>query len=137
MKMFELDLLLNKEELKSYSSTALAFVGDAVFALAVKTHVTKEVNAKSGKLHSIANAYLNAVKQSELLSTLSEELTEEEQAVVNRGRNAYTKNKPKSTDKGQYQNATALEALIGYLYLSGQTDRLEFVLNKVISEVRL
>jgi len=136
MNFTDNNLPLNKDELKSYSSTALAFVGDAVFALAVKAYITKSVNAKSGKLHTLSNAYLNAVRQSAILDLFLPELSIEELGVVGRGRNAYTKNKPKSAEKGEYQNATAFEALIGYLYLSGETARLDYIINTVLTEVK-
>ena len=137
MKIIENAPMLNKDQLKTYASTALAFVGDAVFALAIKTYITTTVNAKSGKLHTLSNQYLNAVKQSAFLDMLMPQLSPDELDVVNRGRNAYTKNKPKGADKGQYQNATAFEALLGHLYLGGESERLEWIIDSAIREVKL
>ncbi|MCL2539902.1 MAG: ribonuclease III [Firmicutes bacterium] len=129
--------MISESELKKYSSTALAFVGDAVFTLAVRARLTSCSLAKSGKLHEESNKYINAVNQSRLLTELEEMLTTAEQEVVRRGRNAYTNNKAKAAGLGEYADSTAYEALLGYLYLSGNENRLNELLGLALKGARV
>lgn len=104
------------------SPSVLAFVGDAVYGLYVRTMLA-HVNRPSGELHRLSVELVNATAQAKAFKKIEPMLSEEELAVFKRGRNFHTGNTPKSSSKADYHTATGLEALFGYLYLSGKTDR--------------
>lgn len=106
------------------SPSVLCFVGDAVYGLYVRTALS-EVNRPSGELHRLSVKLVNAAAQAEGFAVIEPELTEKELAVFKRGRNFHTSSTPKHATNAQYHTATGLEALFGYLYLSGETERAE------------
>ena len=110
------------------SPLQLAYVGDSVHALLVRTGLVQK-NWRVKEMHRAANEAVSAVSQARELQALFPLLTEEEEAIVKRGRNAHPHHSaPKSASTGEYAGATGLEALLGYLYLTGQTDRLKALL---------
>lgn len=104
------------------SPSVLAFVGDAVYGLYVRTALA-EINRPSGELHRLSVKAVNAAAQAEAFSLVEPLLDEKEISVFKRGRNFHTSSSPKSATAGQYHTATGLECLFGWLYLSGRTDR--------------
>lgn len=108
---------------------ALAFVGDAVYELAVRAHLVGSGITRVGRLHDEAVKYVQAKAQARLLRALEGNLTEEEAAVMRRGRNAKSPHTPRSADVIDYRQSTAFECLIGYLYLKGDKERLEEILS--------
>ena len=104
------------------SPSVLAFVGDAVYGLYVRTALA-EINRPSGELHRLSVKAVNAAAQADAFSLIEPLLNEKETAVFKRGRNFHTSSSPKSATAGQYHTATGLECLFGWLYLSGRTDR--------------
>lgn len=104
------------------SPSVLAFVGDAVYGLYVRTALA-EINRPSGELHRLSVNAVNAAAQAEAFSLIEPVLDEKEISVFKRGRNFHTSSSPKSATAGQYHTATGLECLFGWLYLSGKTDR--------------
>lgn len=110
-------------EPKEVSSLALAYIGDAIYEIFVRTMVLSKGNAPVNKLHKQSKEYVNAKAQAELYYTIAEYLTEEEQAVFRRGRNAKSFTTPKNMTLADYRHATGLEALFGYLYLKGDMKR--------------
>lgn len=112
------------------SPSVLAFVGDAVYGLMVRTRLA-EINRSSGDLHALSVNYVSATAQAEAFLVIEENLTEKELSVFRRGRNFHTGNTPKSATGGQYHAATGLECLFGYLHLSGQTDRAAELFEKI------
>lgn len=116
----------------SQNTTILAYLGDAVFELHVRQHVLDQGVCKAENLHKAAVKYVRAEAQAQALKVLLPDLSEEEVALVKRARNKKITSKPRNADPIAYKWATALEALIGYLQLSQQTDRLEEILSKVI-----
>ena len=122
-----LDFSLNvKPELSSPLS--LAYIGDAVYELYVRTHIMKDENLPVNKLHKTATGYVKAKAQSDIVHHLESMLTENELAVYKRGRNAHSHTSAKNADIADYRHATGFEALIGYLYLSKNDERLDFLL---------
>jgi len=115
------------------NSLALAFVGDAVMDLFVRRRLIENGAVKPHALHRQATRYVSAKAQAASLFYLMEqnELTEKEVSVVRRGRNAKSPTVPKNTDVQTYRYSTALEALIGYLYLGKEYDRLNQLLEKI------
>ena len=115
---------LSPDQARLLSPLQLAFVGDAVHALLTRTHLIGE-NLKVHDMHLRATRAVNAVSQARALQRILPLLTEEEADLVRRGRNAHPHHgAPKSASVGEYAAATGLETLLGYLYLTGQTERL-------------
>ena len=116
---------LSEPQARMYSPLTLAFLGDAVYSLMVRDMLTKQANKPTGKLHKESIKLVNAAFQAEMIRTLLPHLTEDEAAVFKRGRNAHSAHSPKNQSEADYRYATGFEALFGYLYLSGQTQRLK------------
>ena len=112
------------------SPLALAFIGDAVHTKFVREYVLlNSENSKINNYHNLAKKFCTASRQKEVLEKITPLLTEEEKDIVRRARNAKSKHKAKNYDEEEYKKATAFEALIGYLYLSKQNERLNEILN--------
>ncbi len=120
MKSFE----LKEVDIRSYSPLALAYIGDGVFDLVIRTVVVERGNAPVSRLHRSTASYVRAATQAAMIEALLPELTQEELAVYRRGRNAKPHTSAKNASLADYLKATGLEALIGYLYLLGRTQRL-------------
>lgn len=110
--------LPNEVDVRTLSPLTLAFVGDGVYDLMVREKLTCEANRPNGELHKLAVRLVRAEAQSAAAEYILPLLTEQETAVFKRGRNAHT-----ARSGNDYHRATGLEALFGYLYLSGQIDR--------------
>lgn len=110
------------------SPSVLAFVGDAVYGLMVRTALA-EVNRPSGELHKLSVRLVNATAQAEAFKVIEPNLSEKEISVFKRGRNFKTGNTPKNSSGGDYHTATGLETLFGFLYLSGDNERLQTLFN--------
>lgn len=106
----------------------LAYMGDVVYELFIREKLVRSGKAKVNDLHKTAIRYVRAEAQAEVLRALESSFDPDEQAVVRRGRNAKSGRPPKNADLMDYRLATAFEALLGYLYLSGRTERLQEVL---------
>ena len=109
---------------KTYSPLALAYLGDAVFELFIREKLLKNGNEPVNKLNKKARAYVSAAAQSALYFKLVPLLSDEELAVLKRGRNAKSFTKAKNTTVADYRHATGVEALFGYLYLADEPARL-------------
>ena len=109
---------------RMYSPLTLAFLGDAVYSLLVRKMLSFEENKPTGKLHKQSIKYVNAAFQAQMIRELLPLLNENEEAVFKRGRNAHSAHSPKNQDAADYRYATGLEALYGYLYLCGETVRI-------------
>ncbi|MBE7048550.1 MAG: Mini-ribonuclease 3 [Ruminococcaceae bacterium] len=106
-----------------YSPLALAFIGDAVYETYVRTKILLKANMSANKLHREAVQYVRASAQSLATKALLPILNGEEESIYKRGRNAHSASVPKHADITEYRAATGFETLIGYLYLSAQTER--------------
>lgn len=117
---------LKELDVKGLGSLALAYMGDAIYEVHIRHHLLLSGQVKPNKLHKEATNYVSAKAQSAVLHYMLDEklLSEEEEAVVRRGRNAKSGTVPKNTDVQTYRYSTAFEALIGYLYGSKQEERL-------------
>lgn len=111
-------------DVNTLSPLTWAYVGDCVFELFVRTHLTNTTKLKPHMLHMEAIKYVKADAQVKLLHKIEEKLTDEEKDIVRRGRNAENHHVPKNSTVEEYSYSTAFEALIGYLYLTKQDDRL-------------
>lgn len=129
--MFDLELKIPPNQLPALT---LAYIGDAVYELYVRQNILNE-SQKVHNLHRLAINRVNNNTQSDLLRKVEEKLTEEELAVVHRGRNAKGAQVPKNADVVTYRRSTGLEALVGYLYLTKQEERLRWLLGQIESVV--
>ena len=119
-----------KVDIRSYSPLTLAFLGDCVFEIIIRTVIVERGNRPPNRLHKDKAKIVNAATQARMIEVLEEELTEEERNVYHRGRNAKSYTSAKNASITDYRKATGLEALCGYLYLQGRMDRvLELVKN--------
>ena len=113
----------------------LAYVGDAVYELAVRERLAGSGLAKVNQLHSETVKYVNAGAQARALHALEGMFTEQEAAVVRRGRNAKSPHTPRSAGMIEYRRSTALECLIGFLYLKGETGRLAEIIAAALEAI--
>lgn len=111
-------------DVKRYSPLALAYIGDSIYDLLIKTLVVREGNQQVQKLHKRTSCFVKASAQSQMMRTLQEKLTEEEHAVYKRGRNAKSVSPAKNQSVTDYRRATGFEALMGYLYLKKEWGRM-------------
>lgn len=128
--MFKLGDVMDSQKAKNLNPIVLAFVGDAVYSLFVRERLTFESDSKTGELNVMATSQVNASAQSNFLKEILELLTEEELAIFKRARNAKKGTRAKHASVADYNTATGFEALLGYLYLIGDLERLNFLLNK-------
>lgn len=126
----------NKEEQEVNLMPPLvwAYVGDCVYELYIRTKLVNETKLKPHALHIEAIKRVKAKAQAETLNKIYEELTEKEKDIVRRGRNAENHHLPKNANVQDYMYATAFEALIGYLYLTKQSNRLKEIFNKIFEK---
>lgn len=112
------------KDVRSFSPLTLAFLGDSVYEIVIRTMVVTKANASPNQLNRRSSALAKAGTQAKLAHLLEAELTQEELAVWKRGRNAHSATRAKNATVTDYRTATGLEALMGYLYLQGRTDRI-------------
>ena len=118
------------EEVKLMPPLVWAYAGDCIYELYIRTMLINDTKLNAHKLHIETIKYVKAKAQAEILEKIKDDLTEEELNIVRRGRNAENHHLPKNANLSEYSHATAFEALIGYLYLSKQDERLNEILSK-------
>lgn len=121
-----------KMDVNSMSPLIWAYVGDSVYELYIRIYLTNTTKLKPHKLHIESIKYVKAKAQADILEKLMEQLTEEEKEIVKRGRNAENHHLPKNATVQEYRYSTAFEALIGYLYLTKQDERLKKILQMCV-----
>ena len=126
-----------KINLQSYSPLTLAYIGDSIFDLCIRTLVVEQGNRSPNSLHRDASRLVNAAAQSAMADAIMPDLTEEEVHVFKRGRNAKSYTTAKNATVADYRKATGLEALFGYLYLKDETDRLLSLLKMGLERIEL
>jgi len=122
----------NIGKVNTMSPLTWAYIGDAVYEVYIRQHLIETTNLKPNKLHKEAIKYVKASAQAEILERLQDVLTDEEKEIVRRGRNTQNHHLPKNANLNDYTHATAFEALIGYLYLAKQEERLNELLHIII-----
>lgn len=125
---------LRNADVKQLNSLALAYMGDAVLEQFVREHLLRSGRVKPNTLHKEATKYVSAKAQANVVRfmLLEKFLTEEEEAILRRGRNAKSGTIPKNTDLQTYKYSTGFEAVIGSLYLQGQSDRVREIIVQAI-----
>lgn len=123
----------SKDEVRMLNSLQLALIGDGVFEVFIRNYIlTQNTALSANKIHVKAIAYVKAKSQACIMHEIENLLNEEEEAVYKRGRNAKSPTVPKNAEIRDYRMATGFEALIGYLYLVGDKERLEFIFDRSI-----
>lgn len=117
------DFACKEIDIRTYSPLSLAYIGDAVFDLVIRSVVVERGNMPANALHRQTVRFVKAPAQARMIEFLLESLSEEERTVYRRGRNAKPYTTAKNADPADYYKATGYEALVGYLYLTDQTDR--------------
>jgi len=117
--------------LREYPAVVLAYIGDAVFELLVRRHIVTAGRRKVSEIHHDTVELVKAQSQARLTRQLFQELSPEEQDIIKRGRNAKG-TPPRHADPGDYKLSTGFEALLGYLYLKGDEDRLLYLVDKAL-----
>lgn len=122
-----------KEEAKQLNPLQLALIGDGVYEIFVRNHIlANNIDLSAHKIHVEAIKFVKAKSQSLIMHEIESELTNEEEYIYKRGRNSKSATVPKNADVRDYRMATGFEALVGYLYLIGETERLQFIFEKSI-----
>lgn len=118
------------DEVNLLKCTTLAYVGDSVFSLYVRSVLSRDLTLPTRELMKRSARFVSAVVQARIFDKLFPALSEEEQALMVRCKNAHVNNRAKNATMGEYKKATALEGLLGALYLSGDNERLDEILDK-------
>ena len=126
-------------DVKQIKALALAYMGDAVYEQAIREHLLRSGRVKPNVLHREATHYVSAKSQAATLKMMMESgfLTEEEEAIMRRGRNAKSGSVPKNTDVITYNYSSGFEAVIGYLHLLGRTERVQEFIGEAIRFIEL
>ena len=123
-----------EKEARLLSPLQLALIGYGVYELFIRNSIlSKNLELSAHKMHVKAIGYVKAKSQSSIMHEIEDKLTENESYIFKRGRNAKSATVPKNADVRDYRMATGFEALVGYLYLIGDTERLEFIFNTALS----
>ena len=125
---------LEDQDLRSYSPLTLAYIGDGVYELIIRTVLVKKGNCPVNRLHKKASSLVKAGAQSAIMEVIEEELTPEELSVYRRGRNAHSPTMAKHATMADYRRATGFEALMGYLYLKEDYTRMLTLVRMGIGE---
>jgi ribonuclease-3 family protein len=127
----KVNTILTGEDIAMLSPLQLAYIGDAVYELLVRTYILDK-NLQVNQLHRGATRYVKAGAQSDIVHDLDSILSDKERSIVKKGRNAKTNTSPKNADIIEYKYATGFEALFGYLYLNSEEDRIYELFQKII-----
>ena len=122
-------------DLRTYSPLTLAFLGDCVYDIIIRTVVVERGNRAPQGLHKKKSYLVNAKTQKEIIESIQELLTEEEENVYRRGRNAKSYTTAKNASVGDYRKATGFEALLGYLYLDDKMDRVMYLVKEGLNRI--
>lgn len=126
--------VLRNRDVKQLNALALAYMGDAVYEQAIREHLLRSGRVRPNVLHREATRYVSAKAQAAILQVMqnADFLTDEEQAVMRRGRNAKSGSIPKNTDVQTYKNSSGFEAIIGFLYLMNDEERVTVLIKRAI-----
>ena len=136
------ELILNKLGLKengieTYAPLTLAYIGDAIYEIVIRTMIISEGDTQVNKLHKRASALVKAETQSKMIKSLYEDLSEDEMKIYKRGRNAKSTSVAKNASVSDYRHATGFEALMGYLYLEDKCERAVFLTKRALEILQI
>lgn len=116
-----------------YSPLTLAYIGDGIYEVIIRTVIVDEANRQVNKIHKAASNLVKAETQAKMIHFIMDDLTEEEVKIYKRGRNAKAVTRAKNASMSDYRTATGFEALMGWLYLTGQSERMMELIKKCIT----
>ena len=122
---------ITEEDMKIFTPVQLAYIGDAVYELCVRTYLLDR-SYSVNQLHNMATNYVKAKAQSDIVASLEDFFTEEEKRIIKRGRNSKSHSVPKNADLMDYKYSTGFESLIGYHYLTNNDERIEEIFSRII-----
>ncbi len=128
------DFDIKPMEVLNLQPLVLAYIGDAVYEVYIRTMLVINKKTNVNMLHKMSIKYVNAKAQSDIIHRIMDKLTQDEQDVVRRGRNAKSATAPKHAEITDYRYSTGYEALIGYLYLTNDIERLTYILRLSVEE---
>lgn len=128
---------MEKEKIKQMQPLVLAMIGDSVQTLFVREHIALKYGVKVNKMNKMVSSVVSAGSQFVTFKKIEELLSEEEADIARRARNTHIHTKAKNFSYNEYIHATAFESLLGYLYLAGETERLNEFLNKSLEELKI
>lgn len=128
---------LKVPDMKTYSPLTLAYLGDCVYEIIVRTMVVYQGNTAVQKLHKKSSDLVKAHTQSDMINALQDELTEDEMTIYKRGRNAYSATRAKNATMSDYRRATGFEALMGYLYIEKKYERIMQLINLAMERIEV
>lgn len=137
LKTIKTEFACEDVDIRTYSPLALAYIGDVVYEIIIRTVVVERGNRAAQQLHKRAVKFVNASTQAAMMEALMEELSEEELAVYRRGRNAKSYTTAKNASVGDYRRATGFEALLGYLYLQDKTERVIELVKQALEKLNM
>ena len=137
LKKLQKEFECEEVDLRNYSPLTLAFLGDCVFDLIIRTVIVERGNRASESLHKKKSAIVKAQTQAQMAELLLESLSEEETAVYKRGRNAKSYSTAKNASVTDYRKATGFEALLGYLYLQNKEDRIIELVKSALQQMNM
>ena len=128
---------IEKTDVRTYPALTLAYIGDGVYELVIRSYLVRRYNRSVNGLHQKSSQLVNAATQSRMIEAIREKLTEDELAAYRRGRNAHAYTKAKHASMSDYRRATGFEALIGYLFLEERYERLTVLIHEGLLQLGL
>lgn len=122
-------------DLREVSGSSLAYIGDSIYELYARCHVASRSCSQSGKMHKLTVKYVSAAAQAKAIRSLEDELTEEEANFFRRGKNSNSPTMAKNASPADYMYATGFEALLGYLFLENNEERLDYIIQKAFEVI--
>ncbi len=123
---------LDKKDIRTYSPLTLAYIGDSIFDLIIRSVTVDNGNTNVNNLHRQSVNYVNARAQSKMIVSIMDILTEEEKSIFRRGKNTKFNTSAKNASISEYRNATGFEAVLGYLYLKDDIERILFLVKRAM-----
>ncbi|MBE5876274.1 MAG: ribonuclease III [Lachnospiraceae bacterium] len=124
-------------DIRTYSPLTLAYIGDAIFEMVIRTLIVEKGQRAANSLHKHTTKIVCAGTQAAMIEALADVLTEEEQSIYRRGKNTKINSSAKNASLSDYRKATGFEALCGYLYLSGNTKRVVELIKIALEELQI
>ena len=130
-------MVLEEIDVINYSPLTLAYIGDGIYEIVVRTMIVEQANRQVNKIHKAASDLVKAHTQAQLIFLIMDKLTEEEITIYKRGRNAKAVTRAKNASMSDYRTATGFEALMGWLYLTGQSQRMMELIKMGVEQFRV
>nr|WP_302627354.1 ribonuclease III domain-containing protein [uncultured Eubacterium sp.] len=124
---------LDDINITDYSPLTLAYIGDGIYEIVIRTVIVDETNRQVNKIHKAASNLVKAGTQAKMIHYIMDDLTDEELTIYKRGRNAKAVTRAKNASMSEYRTATGFEALMGWLYLTGQSERMMKLIKKSVT----